>query len=191
MKPRRGEKLAWIVFATIPIIVLAGLFAPLMIQGSIVDFLSSHAAAAEPQDPDLALCPPGHKAYAIVTIEGLKDDEGDLILEVYPDDEKEFLKQRLGRTDDRNITAPDTKLCVWLPGPGRYAIVVHHDRDDDNKFDLFKDGYGFSRNPNILFSSPDVADVAVDIKHRITRLTIDMHYLFSHDRRRRHGGHKR
>jgi uncharacterized protein (DUF2141 family) len=161
-----------------------------MIDGSLAEALSPRAAAA-PVDPDIKLCPPGHKDYVIVTITGLKDDKGDVILEVYPNDEKEFLKQRLGRTDDYHPTAPDTKMCVEVPGPGKYAFVVHHDRDVDNKFDLFKDGYGFSRNPRILFSSPDVDEVVVDIKHRITRLTIEMHYFFSRDRRRMHGAHKR
>ena len=190
MKPRRGEKFAWIVFAAVPIVVLVALFAPLAVEGSVADVLTPHATAKS-DDPDLQLCPPGHKAYAIVTIKGLKDDKGDLILEVYPDNEEDFLKNRLGRTDAHIPSGLDPKLCVELPGPGRYAIVVHHDRDADNKFDLFKDGYGFSRNPHIVFSTPDVQDVAVDIKHRITRLTIDMHYVFSGSRPTRHGGKRR
>ena len=70
MKSRRGEKFAWIIFAAIPVIVLAALFAPLMIDGSLAEALSPRAAAA-PVDPDIKLCPPGHKDYVIVTITGL------------------------------------------------------------------------------------------------------------------------
>ncbi len=178
MKRRRSETLGWIAFAAVPVVVVLGLFAPLAVQGSVADVLSPHAAA-EPVDPDMHLCKPGHPAYAIVTIKGLKDNKGDLILEVYPDNEKDFLKNRLGRTDSPIPEGTDPTLCVELPGPGRYAIVVHHDRDADNKFDLFKDGYGFSNNPHIAFSTPSVDDVAIDAKGRVTHLTIDVHYFFS------------
>lgn len=137
----------------------------------------------------MASCPPGYKYYAMVKVEGLKDRDGNLRVEVYPDNDRDFLVNRMGRTE---VPTPggEPQLCVQLPGKGRYAIVVHQDRDADNSFDVFTDGFGFSNNPKLGFSKPDVSKVAFDTTGKVTHLTVDMHYIFSSNRNRRHGGRR-
>jgi uncharacterized protein (DUF2141 family) len=54
--------------------------------------------------------------------------------------------------------APTTRMCIWLKGPGTYALAVYHDANDNQKWDHSLVGYfedfGFSNNPSILFSAP-------------------------------------
>ena len=134
-----------------------------------------------------ATCPPGYDYYAVVTVEGLKDQKGNLRVEVYPDNDRDFLVNRMGRTEVPTPTG-EPQICVQLPKPGRFAIVVHQDRDADNSFDVFSDGFGFSNNPKLGFSKPDVDEVAFPTTGKVTHLTVDMHYVLSSDNKRRRGG---
>ncbi|HKJ72646.1 MAG TPA: DUF2141 domain-containing protein [Alphaproteobacteria bacterium] len=184
MKHGKLSRFAWSAVGTVFTVSAAISFAavPKPSAADVTDTPQKPLTADQKIEKE-AHCPPGHDAYALVTVDGLKDDKGDLIVEAYPDNKKDFLVNRLGRTDVHK-PGDDPTVCVELPGPGRYAIVVHHDRDGDNSFDLFKDGFGFSNNPHIGFSTPDVSEVAINVTKQITRLTIDMHYLFSSNKHR-------
>ena len=138
----------------------------------------------------MATCPPGYKYYAMVKVEGLKDQKGNLRVEVYPDNDRDFLVNRMGRTEVPTPTG-EPEVCVQLPSQGRYAIVVHQDRDADNSFDVFTDGFGFSNNPKLGFSKPDVDAVAFATTGEVTHLTVDMHYVLSSDGKRHRGGRPR
>ena len=98
------------------------------------------AAAALPAQGetlgDSAACRNGGPAIRVEII-GLKDRSGGLKLELYPATEADFLK------DDRDLikqgkffrrirvpTPADgpVSLCIGVPQPGRYALLVTHDR---------------------------------------------------------------
>ncbi|WP_246048254.1 DUF2141 domain-containing protein [Hankyongella ginsenosidimutans] len=68
------------------------------------------------------------------------------------------------------------QLCVRVPGPGRYALFVLHDRDGDDKVGVFTDGFGFSRNPRLGFAKPKLATVVFDFPGGVLPLTITMNY---------------
>lgn len=152
-------------------------------------FHPAEGAASGALTSGKATCPPGYNYYAMVKVEGLKDQKGNLRVEVYPDNDRDFLVNRMGRTEVPTPTG-EPEICVQLPKPGRFAIVVHQDRDADNSFDVFTDGFGFSNNPKLGFSKPDVKAVAFDTTGKVTHLTIDMHYVLSSGDNRRRGGRR-
>ncbi|MQX37793.1 DUF2141 domain-containing protein [Roseospira navarrensis] len=68
---------------------------------------------------------------------------------------------------------------VALP-PGRYAVIVYHDEDDDGDLDRFlgmmpTEGYGVSTNPT-LSGPPDFDDTAVILPPEGTTIRIEMRY---------------
>ena len=60
--------------------------------------------------------------------------------------------------DARKINVPVTRagpmrICVALPGAGRYAVAVRHDVNGNNRSRDWSDGAGFSRNPRISLTN--------------------------------------
>ena len=154
------------------------------------------SAAFVPTSPDLgkvdSQCRPGEAGPALmIAVEGLKDHVGNLKVEVYPGVDGEFLED-----DNKLINAGKTfrrsegpvpgdhvpHICVRVPGPGRYAVMVLHDRDANHRFNYQRDGVGFSRNPRLGLSKPHADLVAVNAGGGVTPLRIVMNYrigLFS------------
>jgi len=159
--------------------------------------LAPEAAVAQLRStPDLgtehARCRVNESGPALrVDIIGLKDRHGVLKLEVYPANDNDFLEDdnkliEAGKTfrrviDDIPANGP-VSLCVRVPQPGTYAVSVLHDRNDNRKFDLSKDGVGFTGNPRLGWRKPKARDVAIAIGQGVSRTQIVMNYrrgLFS------------
>jgi uncharacterized protein (DUF2141 family) len=153
-------------------------------------------AAFIPSSPELgtaeAQCRPGEQGPALmVDVEGLKDHAGRLKIEVYPGFEGEFLEddnklvmagKPFRRIDEPAPNERNTRICVRIPGPGRYGVMVLHDRDSNHRFNWQHDGVGFSDNPKLGWSQPKAAAVAFNAGPGITPLRIIMNYrngLFS------------
>ena len=121
---------------------------------------------------------------ALVHVHGFKDRTGQLRVELYPANNADFLAPggRLrseGKVFQRiDLPTPqegDPDVCVALPAPGEYAIVVLHDRNSSGKLDPFSDGYGFPNNPRLGFSKPDVS-VATFTSTGLSRLDVVLNY---------------
>ncbi len=74
-------------------------------------------------------------------------------------------------------------VTVTVPNvpPGAYAVVAHHDSDDDtevgrNVLGIPTEGVGFSRGPSILFGAPKFEESAIQVTG--DRTTIDIKLLF-------------
>lgn len=74
-------------------------------------------------------------------------------------------------------------VVVTVPGvvPGRYAVVAHHDSDDDtevgrNFLGIPTEGVGFSRGPSIVFGAPTFEDSAVPVSGE--RVVVDIRLVF-------------
>lgn len=65
--------------------------------------------------------------------------------------------------------------------PGRYAIAVFHDENNNLKLDKMagipKEGFAFSRNPSIKFRAPKFEEVVIDLPAGTRRAQLKMHYL--------------
>jgi uncharacterized protein (DUF2141 family) len=126
-------------------------------------------------------------ASLTVTVENIGDARGRLMAQVL--DESGWA----GRAKSvQNIAVPVTAAGAMmitlekLP-PGRYAVRVFHDRDNDGKlargaFGLPAEPYGFSNNAPIRFGPPKFADAAVahgaaaqSIRVRLTQTKAQRH----------------
>ena len=146
------------------------------------------AAPAGAQLPggDAAACGPGGGPAILVEAVGLKDRKGRVKLEVYPPTAADFLADDSkliaeGKTFRRVWTsipaAGPVTICVSVPHPGRYALLVTHDRDGKNKFDVFVDGAGFAGEGKLGKTRPKVERAIVDVGDATTERVVRMQYL--------------
>lgn len=130
-------------------------------------------------------CARGHPAV-LVKVVGLKDHVGRLKLELYPANSADFLR------DDRDLLAAGkifrrvwasippsgtTSLCIRIPKPGTYALLLTHDRDGKNKFNPWRDGAGVPGNAPMGRSRPEVAGAEVKVGNGPAVVTIQVQYL--------------
>ncbi|KAB7649123.1 DUF2141 domain-containing protein [Polymorphobacter fuscus] len=166
------------------------LAALLVAAAPIAAAAAAPAAGYLPSTPDLgkaeAQCRPGETGPAVLVLAvGLKDREGRMKAELYPANEEDFLADdnvliMAGKTFRRvEIPVPPSgpvQLCIRLPGPGQYALVLLHDRDSNRKFGLSTDGIGFSNNPKLGLSKPKADAVRFTAGSGLTPVTVRMNY---------------
>lgn len=132
-------------------------------------------------------CRAGESGPALlVEAVGLKDRTGNLKLEVYPSNDKDFLADdnvlvAAGKVFRRvEVPTPDSGpavLCVRIPGPGSYSVSVLHDRDTNRKFGWKIDGIGFSGNPKLGWSKPKASAARVVVTGGgVSRIKVVMNY---------------
>src|SRR4051794_26294295 len=86
------------------------------------------ASAAAAEEPDCT----GHKGplRLYVNVEGVRSDKGLVAVTLYADDSSRFLAHHgslyVGRVPAK---APTTRVCIYVPAPGVYALAVYHDAD--------------------------------------------------------------
>ena len=161
--------------------------AQILALGALALGLSAAAPARASGD---AACGPDEQGPALkVLVVGLKDRRGTLRLELYPDNDQDFLGDSSkiiaeGRTF-RRVIAPtpqsgEVQLCVRAPAPGRYAAAVLHDRRGGTlKFSPWTDGAGFPGDPKLGTSKPKANQAVVDIGAGVTHPAVVMNYLSS------------
>ncbi|HTI31031.1 MAG TPA: DUF2141 domain-containing protein [Sphingomonas sp.] len=156
----------------------------------------STAALALPSTPSLGLAE-GHCATPetrpsfLVTVLGLKDRTGRLRLELYPDNDSDFLAddnqlvaahKTFARVDEAVPPSGPMTLCIRVPQPGWYTLSLLHDHNGDRKFTLSTDGIGFPNNPKLGWSKPKAAAARALARNGPTALQIRLNYrrgLFS------------
>lgn len=142
---------------------------------------------AQGVEGEAALCKPGagHPALLIEVV-GLKDRAGNLRIELYPDSDPDFLSDSnkllaAGKTFRRiTFLVPSSghpTACLGAPTPGRYSLVIVHDRDGRRKFSPLKDGIGFPGDPKLSYSQPPARKAWVTLGEGVTRLRVRLQYL--------------
>ena len=158
--------------------------------GLAVAMLTMSAAALAGPHQELGKaegrCRPDEPGPALlVAATGLKDRAGDLKLEVYPANDTDFLQddriliaqgKTFRRVEQPVPSAGSPVLCVRLPGPGRYAVSLLHDRNANHKFNLSGDGIGFAGNPKLAWSKPKAAVSSVMAGSGLTRVPVVINY---------------
>lgn len=149
------------------------------------------AGPALKSTPDLGKaegrCRSGESGPALlVEATGMKDRTGNMKLEVYPSNEKDFLADdnilvAAGKTFRRvEVPVPQSGpvvLCVRIPGPGTYAVSVLHDRNTDRRFNWKIDGIGFSGNPKLGWSKPNYRKSSVNVSSGgVSKIQVTMNY---------------
>jgi uncharacterized protein (DUF2141 family) len=148
------------------------------------------AAAPLPSSPDLGKaegkCRAGENGPAfLVHVNGLKDRDGRLKLEVYPANDADFLADdnvlvgagKTFRRVEADVPASGVPvLCVRVPAAGRYGVTILHDRDSNRKFGWRVDGIGFAANPKLGLSKPKAAKASASAGSKPTRIDVVMNY---------------
>lgn len=143
-------------------------------------------AGAQVLGGDAASCSPGGGPAILAQVAGLKDRKGRIKLELYPANEADFLADdntlvAAGKTFRRVWTgipaAGAVSVCIRVPRPGRYALLVTHDRDGKNKFNFFADGAGFPGEGKLGMSRPKVDRAIVDVGNGSVGRVVQMQYL--------------
>lgn len=80
-------------------------------------------------------------------------------------------------------TLPATSRSLSLPSlpPGRYAVTVFHDENNNQRLDTLlgipREGFGFSRNPVVRFGAPKFRQVDIQLAPGINRQALRLQYL--------------
>jgi uncharacterized protein (DUF2141 family) len=156
----------------IPFMLLAGLAQP---------------AAAQAVYGDAAACAPGASGPAVLAyFDGLKDRKGKIRLELFPDNDKDFLEDDFVLTNAGKVfkriemATPQSgpvAVCMKIPRAGRYTMAMIHDRDGLRKFSFSIDGIGFPGNPKLGWSKPKAAKAVVNIGPGLTTMHVILNYF--------------
>lgn len=149
--------------------------------------LSMPVSAAEILGPDADACRNGAGRDAVlVTVDGFKNRQGTLRLELWPGTQEDFMRNHHelvaeGKAYHR-VTVPvpvsgPARVCMPLPGPGTYAVGAFHSPSGQRKFNFRQDGATFTRNPKVGLSKPKVVDVAMRFNSGLSEATVTMNYL--------------
>ncbi|MET0240710.1 MAG: DUF2141 domain-containing protein [Sphingobium sp.] len=121
----------------------------------------------------------------LVDVLGLKDRDGNLKLELYPANDKDFLADdnvllMAGKPFRRvEVDVPASgavQLCIRAPAAGTYALSLLHDRDSNRKMGLSVDGIGFPGNPKLCWGQPKSKDARATVGNGPTRIAVTMQY---------------
>lgn len=127
----------------------------------------------------------------LITLEGLKDRHGLVKVELYPNNDDDFLEDdnklvAAGKTFRRvEMAVPQSGpvvLCIRAPAAGTYTLSILHDRDSNRKFGLSSDGLGFTTLAKLGLSKPKARVSPATTGNSPTRVTVTMQYrrgLFS------------
>ena len=147
-------------------------------------------AAMVPSSPSLGIaegrCRPNEPGPALlVNVTGLRDRQGRIKLEVYPSNNQDFLADdnvliNAGKTFRRvDLPLPaqgPVRLCVRVPAPGAYSLLVLHDRDGNRRFGLSGDGIGFGGNQRLRYARTSAAETRIVAGPRITVIDVVINY---------------
>lgn len=112
---------------------------------------------------------PASQTWINIEVNELRSGKGLVAFTLYADNRKRFLVKGgslyVTRVQASNGT---TRACLYLPGPGTYAIAVYHDENASQTFDrtglgLPKEGFGFSNNPGTLLGLPNFSSVRLAV----------------------------
>ncbi len=125
---------------------------------------------------------PGEAAIE-VSVENLQTREGQVRAQIYSSDPDEFLEKgkKLVRVDLPIEEDGEPVLCVPLPSPGTYALVVMHDKNANGRADFFSEGFGFSNNPKLSLGPPDGEEVMFTASAGVSKHEIELNYIFGGD----------
>ncbi|WP_425231070.1 DUF2141 domain-containing protein [Sphingomonas sp.] len=137
-------------------------------------------------DEDAAACRSGQGPAIQVNVSGLRDRSGELWAELYPNNEADFLADdtalvAAGKTFRRVRTHPAAagaaSVCVRVPHPGRYALLLRHNRTGRDSFSMWNDGIGFAGHRAIGRSRPHFDQASIEAGSGVTVIGVQMQYL--------------
>ena len=147
----------------------------MLIAAALLALTGAEAAAAS---IEILPCHGTPSPYRLlVTSQGVKNDRGYLVANLFGSDRRRWLADNgwLNVWRDHSIPGDET-MCLYLPGPGRYALVMFQDANSNGNLDLGpfgpREGYGFSNNVRPFLSAPSLASALFTVGPGDTRISI-------------------
>ena len=117
----------------------------------------------------------------LVTTQGVKTNHGYLVANLYGTDHHRWLADNGWLNVWRDPAIPgDETMCLYLPAPGRYALVMFHDANADGDLNVGplgpKEGYGFSNNVRPFLAPPSLQSTLFSVGPGDTRISIRLRY---------------
>lgn len=117
-----------------------------------------------------------------IAVSGMRTTKGNITITIYPDDPAHFLNgaYKLARQHVA-VTLPVTHACFVVAAPGRYAVALFGDENNNGHFDtnflgIPIEGYGFSNNPKLYFGPPKLKQVLITAHRGDNPIAIRMNY---------------
>lgn len=146
-----------------------------MIAGLLVAVPLIGAPAQEP--------PRGSGVSVSIQVTELRNTKG-VVRACMSPDPKKFPRCQGDPAAYRAVVKADGAGEIRFAGvtPGRYAIALLHDENDNGKADralgmMPKEGYGFSRDAKVRMGPPKFEDAAIDIGNSPVSQSIRMRYM--------------
>ncbi|HXG81464.1 MAG TPA: DUF2141 domain-containing protein [Sphingomicrobium sp.] len=150
---------------------------PFVVGGAAL-LAASNAVALPPQTGSADNCAAG-KPSVLVHLQGFKQPTGRVKVSLYGADSSRWLVKS-GRISKVKVpvTGRSMDICLPVPGPGRYAVAVHHDLNTNGERDR-QDGGGYSRNPKVSLFNPKPAfsKAAFTVGDGPTRVGVTLLYI--------------
>ena len=136
--------------------------------------------------PSVTPLPPSPvSTQLVVVVEGLRNDSGRVLAALYrgsegfPNNDEKSVARNNFPIEKGIATFTFDKLPT-----GEYALSLFHDENDNSKLDtgafgIPKEGFGFSNDPKIRFSSPKFSEAMFKIEPNETehKIVVHMKYL--------------
>lgn len=156
---------------------------PVLIAGTMLLTGAAPASSAAAQGNAPAGCTgPASQTWLNVVVSGIQSGDGLIAVTLYADNSRKFLVRHgsmyVGRV---NASAGTTRVCIFVPQPGVYALAIYHDANADQSFDrtgigLPAEGYGFSNNPATIAGLPSFRSVRLNVPRAGLTTRIQMKY---------------
>lgn len=141
-------------------------------------------SAWQPALASAPACNPGDpkQVRLDVNVSGMHNTKGVVTVTIYPDLPKHFLdgKYKVAR-QTIPVMMPITHFCFALAEPGKYAVALFQDENDNGHFDttflgLPAEGFGFSNNPTLYLGPPKLSQVLVPVHAGDNAVSVKMKY---------------
>jgi len=119
-----------------------------------------------------------NSADLTVIVERVRNSNGEIRLAIF-DTPDQFPQGK--KLDSKNVPAKLGEVTVHFENlsPGNYAVAIHHDENSDKKMNTNfigwpQEGYGFSNDARVIFSSPvfEAASFDLDFADKTIRLKV-------------------
>ncbi len=114
-----------------------------------------------------------------IVIKNIKNEEGMVRLALYNSDDQ-FMKKELKGVEVKSKAGEAVAVFKDI-APGRYAISVMHDANDNKELDsnfmgIPKEGFGFSNDAMGMFGPPDFKKASFEVSGE-KKLVINLKYM--------------
>ncbi|HTH16405.1 MAG TPA: DUF2141 domain-containing protein [Magnetospirillum sp.] len=136
-------------------------------------------ALALPAALTLLAALPATAAELTVTVQGVRDTEGNVRVALY-DNSESFRHEDKAVAIKTVPAANPAQVSFGELAPGRYAVIAYHDANSNGKLDLFMgmfpaEGWGMTNDPAV-FGPPKFDPAAVTVPEDGLAVTVPLHY---------------